>query len=350
MNVLRCLFLTIALLHASCIFAEDRLMRGTEHWLGYASSDSKSFTRCGGKADTVQNGDKIEKNVTEKCDSTTAYEPPEIRYMALLDTYNASHQTKSVSVILANAVESLNADPQRVLLIRGGTAGTDFERFATVVPFAIDAVVPVSNVPGVPSLRFTADILAKIFSGKITRWNDPAIEAVNPGAGLPGIQIVPVRLSDQAATTTLFVSFLKSAQPFAFATAATLDSDTDVVAFLRKNPGAIGYVDMMAAVREGIDYGAVKNPSGQFVKASGTTLLAASKSTISGSRILINAPAVDAYPITAYAFAAVAKDGGWSPADATRWLVGEGRNHVQEIGLTPVPADVLARVPPTNHR
>ena len=335
------LIATGLLLAATYAGAEDRLIHEGNQWLGHVSNDGKKFTPCGGTADDVQDGDKVQKNVSEKCDSTTAYQPPEFRYRALVQKYNATHDA-SIKLVFTNGAEPPITDPSEVHLVRGGSFPSTLSRESTLVPVAVDAVVPVYNVPGTTSLRFTQDVLAKIFIGKITQWNDPAIKGINPGAALPDLPIRAVRRGDDASTTKLFVAFLRGSA----LSATTVKTDDDVVGFLRETPGALGYVDMMTAIRQGMVYGAVKNAHGTFVKASSATLVAASESTIAGGTTLIGASAENAYPISAYAFAAVMRqDRGKSPSDdVTRWLIDDGRHRAQQIGLTPVPEGVIERM------
>src|SRR5882757_1021863 len=184
------------------------------------------------------------------------------------------------------------------------------------IPTVLGSVVPAYNIPGVTeSLKFTPQILADVFLGKINNWNDAAIAKVNPGAKFPNTPIVVVHRSDGSGTTYVFTDYLskvnsewkdtvgKGASPH-WPTGLGGKGNEGVAGSIRQLPGSIGYVELIYAVQNKIPYGSVRNSSGVFMKASleSTTAAAASaKSMPADFRVSItDAPGKDAYPISSF--------------------------------------------------
>src|SRR5215212_2332100 len=149
-------------------------------------------------------------------------------------------------------------------------------------PTTLGAVVPVYNLPGVASLNFTPDVLADIFLGKVTKWNDPRLSKANTGAALPELPIVVVHRSDGSGTTFIFCDYLSKVSP-AFRSAVGASTSVQwpvgvgakgnegVAGLVRQTPGAIGYVELVYALQNKIAYGAVQNLAGEWVRASNET-------------------------------------------------------------------------------
>src|SRR5207244_694808 len=145
------------------------------------------------------------------------------------------------------------------------------------VPTVLGGVVPVYNISGVSAeLRFTAAVLADIFLGKITKWNDPAIRNVNPGINLPGDDITVVHRSDGSGTSYIFCDFLSKVSPewkqkVGVATSVNWPAgvggkgNEGVAGLVKQTPGAIGYVELIYAVANKISYGSVQNLAGEVV-------------------------------------------------------------------------------------
>jgi phosphate transport system substrate-binding protein len=158
------------------------------------------------------------------------------------------------------------------------------------VPTVLGAVVPAYNVPGVSGeVKFTPDVLAGIFLGKITNWNDKAIAAANPGVKFPDQPIIVVHRSDGSGTTYIFTDYLsKISSEWAGGPGKGTSikwpvglggkGNEGVAGVVRQMQGAIGYVELIYAVQNKIPYGSVKNASGEFVKASLESVTAAAAS------------------------------------------------------------------------
>jgi phosphate transport system substrate-binding protein len=180
--------------------------------------------------------------------------------------------------------------------------------FPTVV-----APITVSyNLSGVSELKLSPETLAKIFQTDITTWNDPAIEADNPGASLPSTPIVVARRAESSGTTSNFTKFLDSAAQGTW-TLGSSDSpswpantqagqgNTGVAQIVKDTAGAVGYVDFSDANAAGLSTASIKNKAGDFVAPSLEAASAAAANTTINPDLTynpINAPGADSYPIT----------------------------------------------------
>ena len=184
------------------------------------------------------------------------------------------------------------------------------------IPTVMGADVPAYNVAGVSGeIKFTPEVLANIFLGKITSWNDPSLAKINPGVKFPNEPIIVVHRSDGSGTTYIFTDYLSKVSKEWETTVGKGTSvkwpiglggkgNEGVAGQIRQLEGSIGYVELIYAVQNKIQYGVVKNAAGEFVKASleGVTEAAASaKSMPADFRVSItNAPGKTAYPISSF--------------------------------------------------
>jgi phosphate transport system substrate-binding protein len=233
------------------------------------------------------------------------------------------------------------------------------------IPTVLGAVVPAYNVPGVTGeLKFTADALAGIFGGKITTWNDPAIAKANPGVNLPAQNIIVIHRSDGSGTTYIFTDYLsKVSSEWANGPGKGTSvkwpvglggkGNEGVAGMIRQMQGGIGYIELIYAVQNKIDYGIVKNPAGTFVKASLDSVTAAAasvKSMPADFRVSItNAPGKDAYPISSFTWLLIPEKSkevakGKILADFLTWMVDDGQKMTAELTYAPLPGNVAEKV------
>jgi len=233
------------------------------------------------------------------------------------------------------------------------------------VPTVLGADVPAYNIPGVSAeLKFTPQVLAGIFLGKITNWNDKAIAAANEGVSLPNQEIIVVHRSDGSGTTYIFTDYLSKVSPewqsqVGKGTSVKWPSgiggkgNEGVAGSIRTLPGSIGYVELIYAVQNNITYGSVRNSAGVFLKASleGVTAAAASvKSMPADFRVSItNAPGKDAYPISSFTWLLIpapSKDPakGKILADFLNWMVTDGQKMAAPLSYAPLPDSVVEKV------
>ncbi|HUA17043.1 MAG TPA: phosphate ABC transporter substrate-binding protein PstS [Verrucomicrobiae bacterium] len=233
------------------------------------------------------------------------------------------------------------------------------------IPTVLGAVVPAYNIPGVNAdLKFTPDLLANIFLGKISNWNDPAISAINPGVKFPNQDIIIVHRSDGSGTTFVWTDYLSKVSPDWKSEVGSGTSvkwpkgmggkgNEGVAGFVRNLAGSIGYVELIYAIQNKIQYGSVRNSAGVFLKASldGVTAAAASVAKMPADfRVSItNAPGKDAYPISTFTWLLIpqqSKDAakGKILADFLNWMVTDGQKMTTALSYAPLPQNVAAKV------
>jgi phosphate transport system substrate-binding protein len=235
-----------------------------------------------------------------------------------------------------------------------------------IIPTVLGAVVPVYNVPGVATdLKFSGDVIADIYLGKITKWDDPRIKGENPGVNLPDHQILPVYRSEGSGTTFIFTDFLSKVSPdfkSKVGSAASVrwplgigqKGNEGVAGMIRNSPYSFGYVELIYAVQNKMSYGEVKNAAGKWVKASTegvTAAAAASAKTIPADyRVSItNAPGADSYPISSFTWLLIPNPSS-DPAkgkvlhDFLEWMLDHGEAEAASMTYAPLPKPVADRV------
>jgi phosphate transport system substrate-binding protein len=234
------------------------------------------------------------------------------------------------------------------------------------VPTVLGAVIPAYNVSGVSGeIKFTPDVLAGIFLGKITNWNDKGIASANPGVNFPKDEpIVVIHRSDGSGTTFIFTDYLSKVSSDWQSQAGKGTSvkwpvglggkgNEGVAGMIRQMQGSIGYIELIYAVQNKITYGTVRNASGAFVKASLDSVTAAAasvKSMPADFRVSItNAPGKDAYPISSFTWLLIpaqSKDAakGKIIADFLNWMVDDGQKMTADLTYAPLPASVVMKV------
>jgi phosphate transport system substrate-binding protein len=232
------------------------------------------------------------------------------------------------------------------------------------MPTVLGADVPAYNIPGVTAeLKFTPEALAGIFLGKITKWNDKAITNANSGVNLPDRDIIVVHRSDGSGTTYIWTDYLSKISPEWQSQVGKGTSvkwpiglggkgNEGVAGSIRQLQGSIGYVELIYAVQNNINYGSVKNTAGNFVKASLESVTAAAASAPkmpADFRVSItNAPGKDAYPISSFTWLLIpaqSKDAakGRILADFLNWMVTDGQKMTAGLSYAPLPESVVQK-------
>lgn len=233
------------------------------------------------------------------------------------------------------------------------------------LPTVLGAVVPAYNVPGVKSdLKFNGKVLADIFMGKITSWNDAAITKLNPDVKLPGTPIVVAHRSDGSGTTYVWTDYLsKVSSDWAkgpgkgtsvkWPVGLGAKGNEGVAGLVRQMEGAIGYIELIYALQNKITYGTVQNTAGTFVKPSLETTTAAAaavKNMPADFRVSItNAPGKEAYPIASFTWLLVPAQ--WKDAskgkimvDFLNWMLDQGQPMAAQLDYAPLPKEVAEKV------
>ena len=232
------------------------------------------------------------------------------------------------------------------------------------IPTVLGAVVPIFNISGVSELKFSGDVLADIYLGKINNWNDARIAKDNPGAKLPDQKIIVVHRSEGSGTSFIWTDYLSKVSKewndgpgkgssLNWPLGVGGKGNEGVAGLIRQLPGTIGYVELIYALQNKINFGEVKNASGNFVKASidGVTEAAASvKQMPADYRISItNAPGANAYPISSFTYLLIpAKSAdankGKVLKDMLSWILKSGESEVSQLSYAPLPDALQQKV------
>ena len=258
---------------------------------------------------------------------------------------------------LQEAHADFAASDVRVSTALAPSLAANVQQYATV----LGGVVVAYNLPDAGSdLRFTPQILAAIYMGKITRWNDPKLRELNHGSKLPDEPIAVIHRSDGSGTTYAWTGFLSETSPewrnsagtgmtVRWPTGEAEDGNEGVASKVAETPGAIGYVELTYAIRHHLSFGLVRNGAGSFVQANLTTLAAAVKSAphergLPGS--LIEAPGKDAYPIATFTWIIIPEERSDAPRsaavrDLVRWMLTAGQKECAGLGYLPLPKETV---------
>jgi len=232
-------------------------------------------------------------------------------------------------------------------------------------PTVIGGVVPVVNIAGVApgKLRLTGQVLGDIYLGKITKWNDAAVTALNPGVPLPDAAISPVRRADGSGTTFIFTNYLSKVNAdwkakvgegtaVNWPTGAGGKGNEGVSAFVQRLPNSIGYVEYAYAKQNKMAFALLKNRDGNFVPPDADNFKAAAAGaewSKSFFQILTDLPGRDAWPISGATFILMHKapDKPVNSANSLKffdWAYANGDKMADELEYVPLPADVKALV------
>jgi len=232
------------------------------------------------------------------------------------------------------------------------------------VPVVLGADVPAYNLPEVHTqLRFTGQILADIFLGKIKNWNDPAIASANQGVSLPNQELTVVHRSDGSGTTYIWADYLSKVSSewkngvgkgtsVKWPVGVSANGNEGVSERIREVKGAIGYVELSYAQNKKIPFGSVRNPNGLFIAASVGGIKEAAASAVgaqSDLRVSIsNAPGPNAYPVASFSWILVpvrARNPESKKAlkEFLAWVLTEGQKYAADLYYSPLPPEVAAK-------
>ena len=236
------------------------------------------------------------------------------------------------------------------------------------VPTVLGAVAVTYNLPtlGDTKLKFDGNLLVDIFMGRVTKWNDPKIAALNPGVKLPDLDLIVVHRSDGSGTTYVFTDYLNKfsrewKDKVGYATSVNWPTglggkgNEGVTQQIKQTEGAVGYVELIYAISNNLPYAQVKNATGNFIAPSLETVTAAA----AGAKLekdtdfrvsITNSPGAQAYPIASFTWLLVKKDNK-DPAkaklirDFLSWMITpEAQNMAADLHYAPLPAPVVSLV------
>ena len=233
-------------------------------------------------------------------------------------------------------------------------------------PTVLGAVVITYNLPGVTkSLHLTGDAISDIYLGRITKWDDAKLKALNPGVVLPATDIIVAHRSDGSGTTFIFTDYLTAVSP-AWASGPSKGKDVKwpvglggkgnegVAGIVKQTPGAIGYVELAYVKQNKLPFAEVKNAAGQFVAP---TIESVTEAAAGAAKALppttdfrvsiVNAPGREAYPISSFTWLLVYANQtdankGKKLVDFLRWAFHEGEGLASSLDYAPLPANMVS--------
>jgi phosphate transport system substrate-binding protein len=299
--------------------------------------------------------------------------------MPLITLWSSEYQAAHGGRVNYNSIGSgggIRAHTDRTVDFAASEAPLSVEQFRAAegtltLPFTIGTVALAYNLPGVPDLRLTGEVLADIFLGGITRWNDPRIRELNPGATLPDQRIVVVHRSDGSGTTYVFTDYLSKMSPewssrvgFATSVAWPLgiggNGNEGVAGAIRNNPNSLGYIELSYLESVGLPAAWIRNREGRFVRPSlegGTAAAAAAVERLPARHeswhevSFTDAPGEDSYPISSFSYFFVYENLDRLGAHVTRaraeavvrwleWAVTEGQAYNNDVNNAAIPESV----------
>lgn len=226
------------------------------------------------------------------------------------------------------------------------------------IPTCVGAVVPAYNVPGVPDgLKLTGPLIADIYLGKVTRWNDPQIAQLNPGVRLPAMNIVPAFRSDGSGTTAIFTHYLTQISPtfnsqvgegksVRWPKGIGAKGNEGVAASVKSTPGGFGYIELAYAEKNSISFASVQNRRGAFVRASIASASEAARSFRLPSDfryIVTNTDDPQGYPITGFTWILIYPDAKPEVKKFLKWCLTQGQKSAASHDYAPLPENVRTR-------
>jgi phosphate transport system substrate-binding protein len=288
----------------------------------------------------------------------------------LMSKWQSDYSSKSEETVTYGAIGSgggIDQITSRTVDFGASDAPLTEEQFEEAdgveqIPWALSGTVPAYNVKGAPSnLKLNGEVLAGIYLGTITSWDDPAIAKLNPGASLPSTKVTPVYRSDGSGDTYAFTNYLSTVSPefkskvgtstqVKFPTGVGAEKNDGVSAAISQTDGAIGYVGLAYALSNELSMPLVENSAGNFPEPGVESVEAAADAV---SKIGPNneislaglpASAKDAYPISTYTYVIVPLES--DKADALKkfitYAIGPGQEYGPDLDFAPLPKQVVA--------
>lgn len=233
------------------------------------------------------------------------------------------------------------------------------------IPTCLGAVVITYNLSGISDLKFTPDIIADIYLGKLTKWNDPRIQAINPGIKLPDSNIIVVHRSDGSGTTFIWTDYLSKVssewkEKVGMGTSVNWPiglggkGNEGVSGLVKQIPGSIGYVELAYAIQNKMSVGIVKNKKGNFIKPDLKSIsLAGNVLLPDDTRVSItDTEAPHGYPISGFTWLLVYKEQNYNGRTKERakalvdlfwWIIHDGQKYTEPLDYAPLPHEAVKK-------
>ena len=227
------------------------------------------------------------------------------------------------------------------------------------IPMCSGAVVISYNLPEVKdTLKLTPDVIANIYLGKITKWNDPKITAINPGVKIPATPILVAHRSDGSGTTNIFTDYLSKVNPewstkvgkgtsVNWPTGLGGKGNPGVSGLIKQTPGGIGYVELAYAIQNNLSYAKVQNKSGNYIVPNiASTSAAGNVQLPADSKIFLgNTDAADGYPISGFTWALIYQEQAYNKRSQDKaqdllkmlwWEIHDGQQYCHDLDYAPL--------------
>jgi phosphate transport system substrate-binding protein len=269
--------------------------------------------------------------------------------------YSAIGSQLGVEKLVAGSLDFAGSDvaPQ---VIAGAQKASHLYRIASV----LGGVVPIYNLPGVTQdLRFTPEMLADMYLGRVHRWNDPEIRRYNRGVNLPDAEITVVHRSDGSGTSFVWSDFLSKTNHIWDTTVGrgTLlywpvgigaVHNEGVAETVKKTPDSIGYVELAYAIQRELSYGAVRNSAGEFIHADLDSIAEAARTSDINNELpasITDPPGKYAYPVASFTWLVVPAETLDSAKrraimELFRWVLTDGQRECSALGYAPIPREI----------
>ena len=296
---------------------------------------------------------------------------PNIIYQDWMLTYNQSHSDVKLNYQSIGSGGGIRQFSDGTVDFGGTDAPMADSAIAAIqgnvlhIPTVMGAVVVAYNLQGLSQpVKFTPDVVADIFLGKITKWNDARLTSINAGVTLPATDIVVVHRADGSGTSFVFTDYLSKVSPEWLQKVGKGTSvnwpvglggrgNEGVSATVSQTPGAIGYVELAYAQKNNIPFGTLRNSSGNWITPSLDAVTAAAAGAMKDMgpntdfRVSItNAQGPGAYPISSFTWLLLYEDpkdkaAGKAMVDFMRWALTDGQKYASDLGYAPLPASVV---------
>ena len=290
-------------------------------------------------------------------------------YRKWADLYNQNNKTVQLQYLPLGTIEGIAQITHGTSDFGAGEVPLTLEESRlgnlTELPVVLIGIVPIYNLPNVPNLRLSGDVLAQVYLGHITHWNDPAIVKLNPAMALPNLPIRVIYRPAGKGSNYVFTEYLskinatfrdqigRSASP-KWPVGQPAERSSDMADKVKSTTGALGYVELQYADDNQITHASVQNAAGKFVKATAASITASCVAVESPgwdklAASLTNAPGADSYPISSFTFLYVrpsARDQRRTTAlvSLLNWAYSDGQSVAIQEGYSDLPKALVVKV------
>jgi phosphate transport system substrate-binding protein len=290
-------------------------------------------------------------------------------YRKWADLYNQNNKTVQLQYVPLGTIEGIAQISHGTSDFGAGEIPLTAEERRvgnlTELPVVLIGIVPIFNLPGIQNLRLSGDVLAEVYLGRITHWNDPAIVKLNPGVALPNLPIRVIYRPAGKGSNYVFTEYLskinakfreqvgKSASP-KWPVGQPAERSSDMADKVKSTPGALGYVELQYADDNQITHASMLNAAGKFVKATAASITAACAAVEAPgwdklAASLTNPPGANSYPISSFTWLYVrpsARDQRRTAAlvGLLNWAYSDGQSIATEEGYSDLPKQLVVKV------